>query len=375
MIPYGKQTIEEDDIQAVAEALRSPWLTQGPLVEKFERKLVEYCGARYAVAVANGTVALQAAYAAAGLGPGDEFVTSPLTFAATASAGVWLGAKPVFADIDPETGALDPEQAEAALTPRTKALVPVDYAGNPADYGRLRALARAKGLILIADACQSLGASFGREKAGAPADMTALSFHPVKSITTGEGGAVLTSDEGYYRKLKQFRHHGIVKDGIPGSPGDWYHEMRILGTNGRLTDIQCALGISQLAKLDRFIARRREIARRYTEELSGAAGIALPKETPGAASAWHLYPVRVARRDRVFNRLRDRGIGVQVHYIPVFRHPYYREHGYAQDGCPNARAYSDGEISLPIFPLLTDAEQAKVIAELKTAVAETAESL
>lgn len=364
-IPYGRQTIDDSDIQAVAEVLRSDWLTQGPKVQEFEEVLASCCGARYAVVFSSGTAALHGAYAAAGLGAGDELVTTPLTFAATANASLYLGSRPVFADVEEETGLLDPDAAEKAGTVRTKALVSVDYAGQPADYDRFRALCRRKGWVYISDACHSLGADYKGKKVGSLADMTVFSFHPVKSLTTGEGGAVLTSDENLYQKLKCFRQHGIVKQGIAASPGDWHCEMRMLGFNYRLTDIQCALGISQLKKLDHFITRRRRIAERYNESFKGIAGIRLLPGRKGCVSSWHLYPVRVPGRAEVFKKLRQSGIGVQVHYAPVYQHPYYRSLGYEGALCSKAEAFYQGEISLPIFPLLSESDQDKVIEKLK----------
>lgn len=350
MIPYGRQTIEEDDLAAVAQALRSDWLTQGPKVAEFEKALASYCGVKHAVAVANGTIALQAAYFAAGLKEGDELVTSPLTFAATANAALWLGAKPVFADVDPETDNLDPRAAAAALTARTKVIVPVDYAGRPVDYAAFKKL----GKIVISDSCHSLGAP----GVGA-ADMTVFSFHPVKSITTGEGGAVLTDDDRFNARLVQFRTHGITK-----RHPDWRYEIGELATNGRLTDFQCALGLSQLKKLDRFIARRVEIASAYQRDLAGVEGVKLP---PPGDSAWHLFAIRVpaASRAAIFAELRDRGIGVQVHYIPVHQMPLYAKLGYPHCLCPLAESFSEGEISLPIYPTLTDADRRQVVDTLK----------
>lgn len=354
VIPYGRQTIEDDDIAAVTEALRSDWLTQGPKVAEFEKALAAYCGVKHGVVVSNGSVALQAAYFAAGLGKGDELVTSPLTFAATGSAALWLGAKPVFADVDPKTGNLDPQAAAAALTPRTKAIVPIDYAGRPADVAAFKKL----GKIVISDSCHSLGAP----GVGA-ADMTVLSFHPVKSITTGEGGAVLTNDDRFAERLIRFRTHGITK-----RHADWRYEIGDLATNGRLTDFQCALGLSQLKKLDRFIDRRKAIAAAYHRDLAGVAGLELP---PPGASAWHLFPVRVPaeRRGAIFAGLRERGVGVQVHYIPVHQMPLYQELGYPMDLCPNAEAFYAGEISLPIFPTLAEDDRLKVVAILKALLA------
>lgn len=374
MIPYGRQTIEADDLAAVAEALSSSHLTQGPRVGAFEESLAAAGGASHAAVFANGTVALQAAYAAVGLGPGDEFVTSPITFAATANAGLWLGARPVFADIDPATGNIDPAEAARRVTKRTKAVVAVDFAGRPADYEALAALAKDKGLRLIADACHSLGARHHGRPVGSLAELTVMSFHPVKSITTGEGGAVLTSDPGLARRLKEFRQHGIVKEGLVGSPGDWYQEMRTLGVNGRLTDMQCALGLSQLAKLGRFLERRRHIARRYGQLLAGVPGLTLPPEPRDSDSSWHLYAVQLGRRNDVIRRLRELGVAAQVHYIPVYEHPYYRSIGYTGSLCPRAEEFSRRELSLPIFPLLTDGDQQTVARALSQAVSEQDES-
>jgi UDP-4-amino-4,6-dideoxy-N-acetyl-beta-L-altrosamine transaminase len=369
MIPYGRQSIDESDIQAVVDVLRSDWLTQGPRVAEFEAALASYCGAGHAVVVSNGTAALQAAYHAAGLGPGDEFVTSPLTFAATATAGLWQGAKPVFADVDPATGNLDPRAAEAAITPRTKALVPVDYAGRPADLAAFRSIARKRGLLLIEDACHALGADYGGRRVGTVSDLTAFSFHPVKPITTGEGGAVLTNDAAMRDKMLEFRMHGIRRG------EDWLYSVESRGQNCRLTDLQCALGLSQLKRLDAFIARRREIARRYDAAFAGWTELELPPG-PAEESAWHLYPVRLrgkhaAKRREAFRALRREGVGVQVHYIPVYWHPLYESLGYRRGQCPEAEKFYEGEISLPIFPDLTASRQDEVVRTLRRVLDET----
>lgn len=350
MIPYGRQTIEQDDLDAVAEVLRSDWLTQGPKVAEFEKALASYCGVKHAVAVANGTLALLAAYWAAGLEEGDELVTTPLTFAATASAALWLGAKPVFADVDPETGNLSPEAARKALTSKTKAVAPVDYAGRPVDYAAFKKL----GKLVISDACHSLGA-----KGVGAADLTVFSFHPVKSITTGEGGAVVTDDDKLAQRLMTFRTHGITK-----RHPDWRYEIGELATNARITDFQCALGLSQLKKLDRFIARRKEIAAAYRRDLSGVEGLSLP---PEGESAWHLYPVRVPAsiRAAAFKKLREGGVGVQVHYVPAHTMPLFAKLGYPARLCPNAEAFYAGELSLPIYPTLTEADRKKVVEAVK----------
>ena len=362
-IPYGRQTIEQADLDAVAEVLRSDWLTQGPKVTEFEKALADYCGAKHAVAVTNGTAALQAAYFALGLKNGDEFITSPLTFAATATAGLWQGAKPVFADVDPETGNLDPEAAARAVTSRTKAVVPVDFAGRPADLDAFRALAKAKGLALVEDACHALGTSYKGAKIGSVSDLTAFSFHPVKSITTGEGGAVLTNDARLAERLQVFRTHGIRRG------EDWEYAVEEFGQNLRLTDLQSALGISQLKRLDRFVARRREIAARYQKAFASWED-ARPLAGAVADSAWHLFVVRLAgpaagKRREAFRALRERGIGVQVHYIPVYWHPYYQALGYKKGLCPKAEALYENMISLPIYPGLEPAQQEEVIATFR----------
>lgn len=361
-IPYGRQTIDDSDVAAVAEVLRSDWLTQGPKVQEFELALAAYCGARFAVTFSNGTTALQGAYHAAGLGSGDEFVTSPITFAATATAGLWQGAKPVFADILPD-GNLDPAACERSLTPKTKAIVPVDFAGKPADLKRFRDLASSRKLMLIEDACHALGASFGGKKIGAISDMTVFSFHPVKSITTGEGGAVLTQDTSLYEKLVSFRQHGIRKG------EDWEYTVEEKATNCRLTDLQCALGLSQIKRLDSFIASRREIAQRYRTAFKDWPELeVLPGEV--SESSWHLFVIRLrgafaSRRRNVFQALRRAGIGVQVHYIPVYAHPLYKRLGYPPASCPMAEGFYESIISLPIYPSLSATDQAEVVATLR----------
>lgn len=357
MIPYGHQSIDKADIEAVKSVLKSDWLTQGPKIAEFEKALARYCGARFAVAFSSGTAALHAAYFAAGFKNGDEFVTTPLTFAATANAGLYLGARPIFADID-GSGNLDPVEAEKKITPRTKVLVAVDYAGHPADLDKFKKIARKNNLVFIEDAAHALGAKYKSTKIGSIADLTTFSFHPVKSITTGEGGAVTTNNKIYYEKLKTFRHHGI-SDG----------NMLDLGFNYRLTDIQAALGISQLKKLDKFIVRRRALAGNYRTALASNASLILPEEVAHSSSAWHLYAIRLKgalakKRDRVFNLLRGSGVGVQIHYAPVYWHPYYQKLGYKKRLCPKAESFSASVISLPLFPGLKISDQKFVIKKL-----------
>jgi UDP-4-amino-4,6-dideoxy-N-acetyl-beta-L-altrosamine transaminase len=378
MIPYGRQLIEDDDIEAVVQALRSDFLTTGPRIASFERELERTTGAKFAAVVNSGTAALHAAYAAAGIGPGDEIVTSPLTFAATANAALYLGARPVFADVNRDTGNLDPESALGAITSRTRAIVPVDYAGVPADYDPLRAAAASREIPLIADAAHSLGATYKGRSVGTLADASIFSFHPVKAITTGVGGAVLTDDAALNDRVLTFRTHGLVRDEArfrhPERGDGWYHEMQTLGLNYRMTDIAAALGQSQLAKLDRFIARRRQIAARYDDALASVPGVMLPRVPLEVEPAWHLYVIRVsgdaAARRPFFERLRSLGIGVQLHYIPVYRHPYYEDLGYRAGSCPIAEDYSDRALSIPIHVGLTDDEVERVIEAIAQAARE-----
>ncbi len=276
LLPYGHQSIDDADIASVVEVLKGDWITQGARVDEFERKVAEYCGARYAVAVSSGTAALHAACAVAGIAEGDEAITTPITFAATANAVVYCGGKPVFADIREDTLNIDPDEIRKRLSPRTKAILPVDFAGHPADLDEIKAIAEEKGLIIIEDACHALGAEYKGVKIGSLADMTVFSFHPVKHITTGEGGMILTDNHEFYEKLRIYRHHGIVRTNP--DKGSWYYEIDNPGHNFRITDFQCALGISQLQKLDGFIERRREIAARYNRAFTGMEEVITPVE-------------------------------------------------------------------------------------------------
>lgn len=379
-LPYGRQWLDDDDRTAVDEVLRSDYLTTGPSVERFEAELAAATGAGHAVALNSGTSALHAAYFAAGLGPGDEIVTSPLTFAATANAALYLGASVRFADVDPETGNLDPAAAEAAIGDRTRLIVPVDFTGHPADYDGFDRVAAGRELVTVADAAHSLGATYRGRPVGTLAGMTELSFHPVKTITTAEGGAVLTGDDEWARRARTFRTHGISRDpaGFTGDHEDagagWWYEQHALGYNYRLTDVQCALGSSQLRRVDRFVARRREIARRWSEALADLEELILPVIREGVEPGWHLYVVRVAgdpsRRRPFFDRLRELGLGVQVHYIPVYWHPYYAGLGYRRGACPVAEDWYARSVSLPIFPLMTDEDLDGAIERVRRAVAD-----
>lgn len=372
MIPYSRQCIDDDDIAAVVSILKSDYLTQGPAVDAFESALAAYAGARYAVVFSSGTAALHAAYSVAGIGHGDEVITSPITFVATANAALYVGARPVFVDVEPDTANINTALIESAVTSRTKLIVPVHYAGHPADMEKIHAIARSHKLMVIEDACHAMGARYRGEPIGkcAYSDMTIFSFHPVKHITTGEGGAVLTNNNELYKKLRQFRTHGITREHCTSPPdGAWYYEMRFPGYNYRMTDFQAALGTSQLNKLDAFVEKRRGIAGRYHESFRGNPHFDLPPERAYAFSSYHLYPLRLRgkcreKKQEVFTLLRQRGLGVQVHYIPVYVQPYYKELGYRKGTCPSAEDFYQSEISIPLYPSMSSSDVEYVIDRL-----------
>lgn len=370
-IPYGRQWMEEDDIEAVVEVLRSDFLTTGPKIAEFEKKVAEYTGAKYAVAVSNGTAALHIACLAAGITKGDEVITSSITFAASANCVLYCGGKPVFADIDKDTYNISPQSIREKITEHTKAIIPVHYTGQPCEMDEIHAIAREYNLFVIEDGAHALGAAYKGKRVGSMSDMTIFSFHPVKHITTGEGGMVLTNSEELYQKLQYFRTHGITRNNslMEKKEGAWYYEQIDLGYNYRMTDFQSALGISQLKKLDRFVARRKEIAKRYNEAFSNLSWIVTPYQAEYCDSSWHLYVVKLkgADRKKVFDRLRENGIGVNVHYIPVYHHPYYQKHGYQDVYCENAEELYANCISIPMYPGLTDEEQDYVIEKIKEA--------
>ncbi len=388
IIPYGRQWIDDDDDAAVAEALRADWLTQGPTIAEFGRAVAARVGAKHGVAFANGTAALHAACFAAGMGPGDEVITSPITFVASANCALYLGARIAFADIRPDTYCLDPEKLELAITPATKAIVAVDHTGQPCDLGEIGAIAKHHRITLIEDAAHALGATYRGKPVGSLSDMTMFSFHPVKHITTGEGGMITTEDPDLARKMRVFRNHGISRDAAsmglgdqaadnvggvkpgrnPATPAPWYYEMQALGFNYRITDIQCALGLSQLKKLDRSLERRREISQRYTDAFANSRVLVTPYQEPDRESAWHLHVIRLRldamakTRRQVFEDLRHGNIGVNVHYVPVHLQPYFRERfGFSRGDFPEAEAYYDGAITLPLHPTMTDEDCARVI--------------
>ncbi len=364
LLPYGRQQITEEDIQAVVNVLRSDWLTTGPNIEEFEKAVAQRVDAKYAVAFSSGTAALHGAVFAADLGKGEEAITSPLTFAATANCVLYQGATPVFADVCADTLTLDPTEILKRITPRTKAILPVDYAGHPSDLDAIQQIAHEKNLIVIEDAAHALGATYHGKKIGSVADMTMFSFHPVKHITTGEGGIITTNNATYYERLKLFRSHGINSDARKRhETGNWFYEMVALGYNYRLTDIGAVLGLSQLKRLDANLARRREIAAHYSNVFSEMEGIVVPTVCEGAEPAWHLYPIQVqSGRAEIFKALRAENIGVNVHYIPVHLHPYYRERfGYRGGEYPIAERAYEGLISLPMFHAMTDEDVRDVV--------------
>ena len=368
-LPYGRQSLDEQDVQAVVEVLRSDWLTTGPKVDEFEEQFATWVGAKHAVSFSSGTAALHGAAFAAGVGRGNEAITTPMTFCATANCVLYLEAKPVFADVSPDTLNLEPREVTKKLSSRTKAIIAVDYAGHPADLSPLNALAKQHGLALIEDACHALGAEYGGKRVGGIADMTVFSFHPVKHLTTGEGGMVTTNNTTLAETLRRFRNHGISSEARQRQQaGQWFYEMTLLGFNYRLTDFACALGISQLRKLDENLARRRTIAALYTRAFRELPGVVAPAVRDDVNPAWHLYPIRLklealsANRGEIFRALRAENIGVNVHYIPVHTHPYYRERfGYKGGECPVAEDAYERLISLPMFHGMTDQDVNDVV--------------
>ncbi|GAA4596585.1 dTDP-4-amino-4,6-dideoxygalactose transaminase [Actinoplanes octamycinicus] len=370
MLPYGRQSIEPSDVDAVVAALGSDWLTTGPRVREFEADLERVAGAP-CVTVTNGTTALHAAYAAAGLGRGDEVVTTPMTFVATASGAAMLGATVVFADIDEDTANLDPAAAEAAVTSRTRAIAAVDYAGVPADYDRLRKLSDSAGAVLVADAAHAIGSTYHGRPVGSIADLTTFSFFPTKNLTTAEGGAVASIHPDLVERLRTFRTVGMVKQPEAlrhRDEGRWFYEVHEFGLNYRLPDVLCALGSAQLSRLAAFKQRRQRLAARYDALLADVPGLRLPVTPDGTDPMRHLYPVRVldGRRREVYDRLHAAGIGVQVNYIPVYWHPVFEDLGYRRGMCPVAEAFYAEELSLPLFVDLSDADQDRVIDTLRS---------
>jgi perosamine synthetase len=371
-IPYGRQSIGEDDIRAVAEVLKRDLITTGPAVGAFEEAVAGFVDAGYGAAVSCGTAALHAAVYACGIEAGDEVIVPSMTFAATANAVVFQGATPVFCDVDGSTLLLASDIVEQKISQKTKAIIAVDYAGQPCDYDALREIADRNGLVLIADACHSLGAAYKGRKVGTLADLTVFSFHPVKHITTGEGGMVVTDNPEYSRRMKMFRNHGITLDHRQRTEeGSWFYEMVDLGYNYRITDFQCALGMSQLKKLPGWIKRRQEIASRYDQAFDGFGPVERLALASNVSHAYHLYVIKLrgVERDKVFGSLRAAGIGVNVHYIPVHLHPFYRKRFGTKKGmCPVAETAYERILSLPMFPAMTDEDVDMVVSATREAV-------
>lgn len=373
LLPYGRQSIDDDDIAAVVEVLRSDWLTTGPNIGDFEQDLAAFTGAAHAVAISNGTSALHAAMYALGIGPGDEVIVPAMTFAASANCVLYQGGTPVFVDVDPNTLLIDPAQVAAKLSPRTRAVVAVDYAGQPCDYDALRAITAPRNLPIVADACHAIGGHYHGRPVGTIADLSTFSFHPVKHITTGEGGAITTNNAEWAQKMRYFRNHGITTDHRQrAEKGSWFYEMVDLGYNYRMTDFQAVLGRSQLRKLAAWVERRQAIAARYDLAFAESPLVHPLAVAPNVGHAYHLYVIRLATerltadRSTIFAALREAGLGVNVHYIPVHLHPYYRERfGYGPGLCPNAEAAYEQILSLPIFPAMNDADVERVITTVR----------
>lgn len=375
-IPYGKQYIDEDDIKAVSEVLRSPYLTTGPRVEEFEEKLCKLTGAKYAVAISNGTSALHAACYAAGVSSGDEVITTPMTFAASANCILYCGGVPVFVDIDPDTWNIDSNKIEEKITDKTKAIVAVDYTGQAVQIDEIKAICKKHDLTFIEDASHSLGTKYKGVSVGVHADMTTFSFHPVKTITCGEGGAILTDNEEYYKKIILFRTHGITRDEslLTHTPFNGYNEQIELGYNYRMTDFQAALGSSQLNKFNSFSNRRKEIVKKYNDAFVAVPEIIIQKEIKESDTIRHLYIIRLnlntlnAGRDQIYKALNAENIGLQVHYIPVYFHPYYQELGYKKGICPIAEALYEEIITIPLYYSLSDEDVQDVIGAVEKVI-------
>ena len=378
MIPYGRQTIEEDDIEEVVKVLKSDFLTTGPKVAEFERAVAEYVGAKYAVAISNDTAALHAACHAAGIGPGDEVITTPITFAASANCVLYCGGTPVFADIDPQTYNIDPEDIRRKITDKTKAIIPVHLAGQPCDMDAIHAIAKEHHLIVIEDAAHAIGTQYKNKKVGSIADFTTFSFHPVKTVTAGEGGAIATNDEKMYHRLLRLRSHGITRNQdemMHPTDAMWYNEQVELGYNYRMTDFQAALLLSQLDKLDRFIERRTQIVKRYNEAFAECPELVLQREIPESKTARHLYVIQLnpelltCTRREFFDALYAENVHVQVHYLPVYWHSYYEKLGYPKGLCPNAEYLYEHVMSIPLFYSMTDEDVESVITAIKKVLA------
>ena len=376
-IYYGRQWVDDDDVEAVSKALKGDLITCGPYVDALEKKLCEITGAKYAVVVCNGTAALHCAMLAAGIGPGDEVITTPLTFAASANCAVYVGAKPVFADIDPKTYNIDPDSIEKHITDNTKAVVAVDYTGQAVDHKRIREICDKHGLTFIIDGAHAIGTKYKGKGEGSLADMTTFSFHPVKTVTAGEGGAITTNDPELFRKLRLASQHGIVRNPAEFKEepeGIWYYEMQELGFNYRMTDFQAALLLSQLGKLDKFSKRRKEIVKKYDEAFKDVDGIIVQEEIEESDTTRHLYVIQLdfdkvsCTRREFFDALAAENVQPQVHYVPVYWFPFYEKMGYKKGLCPIAEKVYKGIMSIPLYPLMTDEDVEDVIKAVKKVV-------
>ena len=374
IIPYARQSIDSKDIKAVTDVLKSDYITQGPEISRFEKKVSRYCGSKYAVAFNSGTSALHAACFVTGIKQGDEAIVSPISFVASSNCVLYCGGRPRFADVLEDTTTIDPSGIKKAITKKTRAVIPVDFAGHPAELEDIRKIASRFGLAVIEDAAHALGAEYKGKKIGCGrySDMTILSFHAVKHITTGEGGMVLTNKKYFYDKLIAFRTHGIMRDKAmlrDKNKGRWFYEMQSLGFNYRITDMQCALGLTQMDRLDVFIKRRREIAQFYKEGFNGIEDIACLGEKEYVKSSWHIFPIRIKRdRNKIFDKLLSKGIGVNVHYIPIYLHPYYKGLGYRKGLCPRAEKYYRETITLPLYPGMRYSDAKRVVEAVKDVV-------
>lgn len=376
-LSYGKQWIDEEDKKAVLDVLQSDFLTQGPSVAKFEKAICDYTGAKYCVAVANGTAALHLAIASLDIAKGSEGITTPITFTASANCLVYNNIEPVFADIDEKTYNIDPKEITKKMSDKTKVIVAIDFAGQPADMEEILKIVKENKLYIVEDAAHAIGSGYtDGSKVGSCkySTLTTFSFHPVKTITTGEGGAITTNDEKLYKRLLLLRSHGITKNPaeLSQNPGPWYYEMQTLGFNYRLSDIQAALGVSQMNKLDKFSKRRREIVEKYNKAFTGLKNVVIPFEDDGLDSTFHLYILKIdfdnidKTRAQVMDELKQKNIGTQVHYIPVHLQPYYqKQFGYKADDCPKSEAYYKEALSIPLYPKLTDKEVDYIIENIK----------
>lgn len=377
-IPYAQQWIDKKDIESIVEVLKSDWLTTGPTVYKFEKKFSEYVNAKFAVAVSNGTAALHAAAFVAGIKCNqDEVIVTPMTFSASANCILYNNGIPVFADIDKKTYNIDSEKIKSNITNKTKAIIPIDFTGQPCDIDLIIEIAEENDLVVIEDASHAIGAKYKGKKVGSISDLSIFSFHPVKHITTGEGGMITTNNKEFYEKLLMFRNHGITKNHkkfISSNNGGWFYEQQFLGFNYRLSDINCALGINQLKKISSFIRRRKLIVKKYNEAFNEINNVTIPFQLDYVDSSWHLYVLQFnlenirVKRKKIFDELFSKKIGVQVHYIPVYFHPYYQQLGYKKGLCPNAEWLYNRILSLPLFPKMNDNDVNYVIEEVKKTI-------